>query len=167
MSKVNILWMYDDLLDLYGDWGNLLAVTKGLDAMGIPWEIDHKAWGISRTFPRYQMIYIGPKARNLAESTKIWPVKNRLCWMRWSAALCSWQLGTAAFCSAKSFTGADGQQIPGIGLLFGLYGRRKPATSLFPTYWLTRYSRRPHLMVFFLSTEPPIFMVMTGIRSLL
>lgn len=29
MSKVNILWMYDDLLDLYGDWGNLLAVTKG------------------------------------------------------------------------------------------------------------------------------------------
>ena len=40
MSKVNILWMYDDLLDLYGDWGNLLAVTKGLDAMGIPWEIE-------------------------------------------------------------------------------------------------------------------------------
>ena len=61
MSKVNILWMYDDLLDLYGDWGNLLAVTKGLDAMGISWEIDHKKpGGISRTFPRYQMVYIGP-----------------------------------------------------------------------------------------------------------
>ena len=28
MSKVNILWMYDDLLDLYGDWGNLLAAVS-------------------------------------------------------------------------------------------------------------------------------------------
>ena len=28
MSKVNILWMYDDLLDLYGDWGNLLACDQ-------------------------------------------------------------------------------------------------------------------------------------------
>ena len=60
MSKVNILWMYDDLLDLYGDWGNLLAVTKGLDAMGIPWEIDHKSLGDQPDFSRYQMIYIGP-----------------------------------------------------------------------------------------------------------
>ena len=39
MSKVNILWMYYDLLDLYGDWCNLIAVTKVLDAIGIPWEI--------------------------------------------------------------------------------------------------------------------------------
>lgn len=71
MSKVNILWMYDDLLDLYGDWGNLLAVTKGLDAMGIPWEIDHKSLGDQPDFSRYQMIYIGPgKARNLAEAAK-------------------------------------------------------------------------------------------------
>ena len=56
MSKVNILWMYDDLLDLYGDWGNLLAVTKGLDAMGISWEIDHKSLGDQPDFSRYQMV---------------------------------------------------------------------------------------------------------------
>lgn len=55
MSKVNILWMYDDLLDLYGDWGNLLAVTKGLDAMGISWEIDHKSLGDQPDFSRYQI----------------------------------------------------------------------------------------------------------------
>ena len=86
MSKVNILWMYDDLLDLYGDWGNLLAVTKGLDAMGIPWEIDHKSLGDQPDFSRYQMIYIGPgKARNLAEAAKDLACQkqaegsNRLC----------------------------------------------------------------------------------------
>ena len=37
MNKVTILWLYDDLLDLYGDWDNLLAVAKGMDAMEIQW----------------------------------------------------------------------------------------------------------------------------------
>ena len=165
MSKVNILWMYDDLLDLYGDWGNLLALTKGLDAMGISWEIDHKSLGDQPDFSRYQMVYIGPgKARNLAEAARIWLVKSRRCWMRWKAALCSWQLGTAAFCSGKALLMPEGSRYPVLGCL--TIRAKRPATFLFLTYWLIRYSRqKPHLTV--LSTEPPIFMAMTGTRSLL
>ena len=71
MSKVRILWLYDDLLDLYGDWANLLALTKGLDAMGAAWEIDHKSLGDPADLSEYQMVYIGPgKARNLEEAAK-------------------------------------------------------------------------------------------------
>ena len=71
MNKVNILWMYDDLLDLYGDWANLLAVTKGLDAMKLSWEIDHKSLDDEIDSTAYQMVYLGPgKARNLGRAAQ-------------------------------------------------------------------------------------------------
>lgn len=111
------------------------------------------------------MIYIGPgKARNLAEAAKDLACQNRLCWMRWSAALCSWQLGTAAFCSAKALSGADGQQIPGIGW-FDYTGEE--TGNVFISDVLAHPIFAPETALMVLSTEPPIFMVMTGIRSLL
>lgn len=165
MSKVNILWMYDDLFDLYGDWGNLLAVTKGLDAMGIPWEIDHKSLGDQPDFSRYQMIYIGPgKARNLAEAAKDLACQKQAVLDAVERGVVFLATGNSRLLSAKALLVPTGSRYPVLGCL--TIRAKKPATSLFPTYWLTRYSRRkPHLMV--LSTEPPIFMVMTGIRSLL
>lgn len=124
MSKVNILWMYDDLLDLYGDWGNLLAVTKGLDAMGIPWEIDHKSLGDQPDFSRYQMIYIGPgKARNLAEAAKDLACQKQAVLDAVERGVVFLATGNSRLLFGKSFTGADGQQIPGIGL-FDYTGRR-------------------------------------------
>ena len=117
MSKVNILWMYDDLLDLYGDWGNLLAVTKGLDAMGIPWEIDHKSLGDQPDFSRYQMIYIGPgKARNLAEAAKDLACQKQAVLDAVERGVVFLATGNSRLLFGKRFTGADGQQIPGIGL---------------------------------------------------
>ncbi|MBQ1238311.1 MAG: hypothetical protein IIX70_08535 [Oscillospiraceae bacterium] len=71
MRKVNILWMYDDLLDLYGDWGNLLAIEKGLDAMGIEHETHKKSIGDAVDFAAYDLVYMGPgKARNLEKAAE-------------------------------------------------------------------------------------------------
>lgn len=35
MQKENIAicWLYSDLLDLYGDWGNLLVLTKDWNSL--------------------------------------------------------------------------------------------------------------------------------------
>ena len=127
--------------------------------MGISWEIDHKSLGDQPDFSRYQMVYIGPGKRGTwPKRQRIWLVKSRRCWMRWKAALCSWQLGTAAFCSGKALLMPEGSRYPVLGCL--TIRAKRPATFLFLTYWLIRYSRqKPHLTV--LSTEPPIFMAMT------
>ena len=37
--------------------------------------------------------------------------------MRWKAALCSWQLGTAAFCSGKALLMPEGSRYPVLGCL--------------------------------------------------
>lgn len=165
MSKVNILWMYDDLLDLYGDWGNLLAVTKGLDAMGISWEIDHKSLGDQPDFSRYQMVYIGPgKARNLAEAAKDLAGKKQAVLDAVESGVVFLATGNSRLLFGKALLMPEGSRYPVLGCL--TIRAKRPATFLFLTYWLIRYSRqKPHLTV--LSTEPPIFMAMTGTRSLL
>ena len=33
-KNINVLWLYDDLLDLYGDSGNLMLLKKRLGQLG-------------------------------------------------------------------------------------------------------------------------------------
>ena len=117
MSKVRILWLYDDLLDLYGDWANLLALTKGLDAMGVAWEIDHKSLGDPADLSEYQMVYIGPgKARNLEEAAKDFIGRKEEILAAVERDTVFLVTGNSRLLFGKSFTGPLGETIPGIGL---------------------------------------------------
>ncbi len=62
MSKENvkILWLYEDLLDLYGDRGNISAITFQLRHLEIPYEIDKKSIFDELNFDEYDLIYVGP-----------------------------------------------------------------------------------------------------------
>lgn len=70
-ENVAICWLYSDLLDLYGDWGNLLVLTKRLEQLGISSEITRLSIFDQLDFTAYDMIYIGPgKARNLKRAAE-------------------------------------------------------------------------------------------------
>ena len=63
---VRILWMYHDLLDLYGDSGNLLILTRRLSEMGVETSVDRASIGDTPDFSAYNLVYFGPgKDRNL------------------------------------------------------------------------------------------------------
>ena len=117
MNKVTILWLYDDLLDLYGDWANLLAVTKGLDAMEIQWEIDHKSLDDEIDFSAYQMVYLGPgKARNLARAAQDFIHRKEAVLAAVERDTVFLVIGNSRLLFGKSFTNAQGEALPGIGL---------------------------------------------------
>lgn len=117
MNKVTILWLYDDLLDLYGDWANLLAVTKGLDAMEIQWEIDHKSLDDEIDFSAYQMVYLGPgKARNLARAARDFIHRKEAVLAAVERDTVFLVIGNSRLLFGKSFTNAQGEALPGIGL---------------------------------------------------
>ncbi len=73
MSKesVKILWLYEDLLDLYGDRGNVSAITFQLRHLEIPYEIDKKSIFDELDFEPYDLVYMGPgKDKNLIRASE-------------------------------------------------------------------------------------------------
>ena len=56
---IRILHLYHDLLDLYGDGGNLMAVTYYLDNIGQKYTIDRKSLYDDIDFTAYDFVYIG------------------------------------------------------------------------------------------------------------
>lgn len=121
-----------------------------------------KAWGISRTFPLSNDLYCPGKARNLAEAAKDLACQKQAVLDAVERGVVFLATGNSRLLFGKSFTGADGQQIPGIGL-FDYTGEETGNVFISDVLAHPISRRKPHLMV--LSTEPPIFMVMTGIRS--
>lgn len=117
MNEINILWLYDDLLDLYGDWANLLAVTKGLDAMKLSWKIDHKTLDDAVDFSAYQMVYLGPgKARNLGRAARDFINRKEEVLAAVERDTVFLVTGSSRLLFGKSFTGPSGEVFPGIGL---------------------------------------------------
>lgn len=73
MSKENvkILWLYEDLLDLYGDRGNISAITYQLKHLEIEFEIDKKSIFDELDFDGYDFIYAGPgKDKNVIRASE-------------------------------------------------------------------------------------------------
>lgn len=65
-KKINVLWLYDDLLDLYGDSGNLMLLKKRLGQLGYTMLVTRSSLDESPKISEYDMIYMGPgKAKNL------------------------------------------------------------------------------------------------------
>lgn len=68
MSKrtVNILWLYDELLDLYGDSGNILLLRRRIEGMGHVCNVKTVGLGDAIDFDGIDMVYVGPgKHKNL------------------------------------------------------------------------------------------------------
>ncbi len=118
MTEKNILWLYDDLLDLYGDSGNLTILVSKLRAMGIEARITCKSLGDTLDFDSFDLIYAGPgKAKNLAQAA----LHLQKYAAQVKAAVAAGKLffvtGNARLLFGKGFTGFDGKEYPGVGLL--------------------------------------------------
>ncbi len=73
MSKENvkILWLYDDLLDLYGDRGNISALAFQLKHLEIKFEIEKKSIFDEIDFEDFDFIYVGPgKDKNVIRASQ-------------------------------------------------------------------------------------------------
>lgn len=73
MSKDNvlILWLYEDLLDLYGDHGNITAILYQLRHLGIKFEVEKKSIYDDIDFLKYDFIYTGPgKDKNVLRASE-------------------------------------------------------------------------------------------------
>ncbi len=77
---VRILRLYPDLLDLYGDGGNLLVLRRRLEAMGHEVVLDSMELSDPKDLTQYDLIAVGAgKTRNLAAAMKDFaPLKESL-----------------------------------------------------------------------------------------
>ena len=59
MKSVKILHLYYDLLNLYGESGNIIALRDALLDQGIKPIIDKKSLGDTIDFMQYDIVYLG------------------------------------------------------------------------------------------------------------
>lgn len=57
--KINILHMYYDILNLYGEYGNIVVIKKHLEDQGFEVIVDRKTVGDEVDFNSYEFIYMG------------------------------------------------------------------------------------------------------------
>lgn len=57
--KVSILCLYYDLMNLYGDTGNVKVLKYHLEELGIKYEISYKTFGEKLDFSLYDLVMIG------------------------------------------------------------------------------------------------------------
>lgn len=59
MYTINICYLYPDLLNLYGDRGNVIAIQKRCEWSGIQTNVYHVSIGDSFDAEKYDMVFIG------------------------------------------------------------------------------------------------------------
>lgn len=59
MDKISICHLYPDLLNLYGDRGNIIAMQKRLEWRGIGVELDEISIGMNFDPDKYDIVFIG------------------------------------------------------------------------------------------------------------
>ena len=57
--KLKILWMYHDLMDLYGDKGNIQVLKTRAEKRGIDVTVDTCGIGEARSIPDYDIFFLG------------------------------------------------------------------------------------------------------------
>ncbi len=60
MKEIRILWLYSDMMDLYGDRGNIMALEYQLELLKVPYTVTEKSLTDELSFSEYDLIYIGP-----------------------------------------------------------------------------------------------------------
>lgn len=57
--KLKICWLYHDIMDLYGDKGNMMVLTKRCQERGIDIQIDTCAIKEEKDFDDYHLVFLG------------------------------------------------------------------------------------------------------------
>lgn len=57
--KLKVCWMYHDIMDLYGDKGNMMVLTKRCKDRGIDIEIDTCAIGEKKDLSKFHLMFLG------------------------------------------------------------------------------------------------------------
>lgn len=116
-KEITALWLYDDLLDLYGDHGNLLALKYWFSKLGVELSIINKSIGDEVDFDLADLVYIGPgKFKNLcAAAQDILRHKNKIM-SAIDEGKCFLITGNARLLLGQSFTGPDGKCYEGLGI---------------------------------------------------
>lgn len=57
--KVKTAWMYHDIMDLYGDTGNILTLKNRAEARGIEFEVDTVGIGQPADLAEYDLVFMG------------------------------------------------------------------------------------------------------------
>lgn len=123
MRDLNILWLYDDLLDLYGDSGNLTILTQRLGELGFASKLTHMSLQDELDLNLYQLVYIGPgKAKNLAKAAEHFARYAPMVRAAVENGLPFLVTGNARLLFGRTFTGEDGTAHEGVGL-FDYTGR--------------------------------------------
>lgn len=115
--KLRVLHMYHDILDLYGDKGNIAALKYRTEARGIQFHLDHCGIGCEKNLSEFNLIFLGGGADREQSliSADLLSRKDDII-----AALDS---GTKALliCGGyqlfgKYYIDASGKKIPGLGI---------------------------------------------------
>ena len=56
---MKVVWMYHDIMDLYGDKGNMMVLKKRCLDRGIPFELDTCGIGEEKNLSEYDLIFLG------------------------------------------------------------------------------------------------------------
>ncbi|MBC8571060.1 hypothetical protein [Zongyangia hominis] len=116
-KNVQVLWLYDDLLDLYGDSGNLTLIKKRLTQLGYQMFLTRASLADSPKVSEYDMVYIGPgKAKNLRRACEhILTLKDEIV-----KAIDEEKVilvtGNARLLLGKGYTDEDGSFVKGLEL---------------------------------------------------
>lgn len=57
--KLNVCWMYHDIMDLYGDKGNMMVLQKRCEDRGISITIDTLTIGDKKDLCVYDLLFLG------------------------------------------------------------------------------------------------------------
>lgn len=57
--KLKCCWLYHDIMDLYGDKGNMMVLQKRCNDRGIEFELDTCSIGEEKDFSEYHLVFLG------------------------------------------------------------------------------------------------------------
>ena len=118
MSKtVEILWLYNDLLDLYGERGNISAITYQLNYNKIPYNITEESIFDELSFDKYDFIYLSAgKDKNILRVLEhLLPYKKQLI-EAIDKDVCVLVTGNANLLFGKSIMDEDGNEHEALNL---------------------------------------------------
>jgi len=114
---MKLLWLYDDLLDLYGDRGNMVILCARLKEAGFEVEVDRKSIGDEVDFSAYRFVYIGPGLiSNAVAALEDIRRHQKSIEDAIAAGTVFFVIGSAQVLFCRSLLSADGQTHHGLGL---------------------------------------------------
>ncbi len=116
MEQCNILCLYTDLLDLYGDIANIVLIKKRLEQMNIKVNVIQKSIEDDIDYKDIKLVYIGPgKMKNLAVASEHFIKFKDKTFEAIENGINFLITGNARLLFGKEFTLTDGEKFSGIG----------------------------------------------------